>query len=398
MISEKISEETKTILGQLLQIYQMLVNQPDPEEEEEAQKKLLLLLTDFPLDQPELWNKIQDLKKIVEEWDTLDQWYTEVDKLDTMFKKMLQPFFPDIFKEPTQQSKQSESKKDPEPPLNPMKNRIQSRLQAMEDKMFAFVKKEHPQKSPHPAPVHIPLPTPSPDPKSTIQPTPSLTSGLSQQQVRFTPTRSKLQAPKIIIPKMLPKKPQITPQSVPILPVTSDHANEKKPAPPIQEKPLSFSNIESHTINGMNTQPQKPFSLKITQVKSTSRILRPEEVPNLNPTPVAIPITQVAAQREESFPDPKSVPLNHQEDNEKDNAKVLAQSDVDQYEYQNLVQLEAKKIYYSQQIHTLQSDLEKGQISNGDFQHKLSEVNSLLLHCYTDIDSMRHKLKTQEEK
>ena len=380
MISEKVSEETKTILGQLLQIYQMLVSQPDPEEEEEAQKKLLLLLTDFPLDQPELWNKIQDLKKIVEEWDTLDQWYTEVDKLDTMFKKMLQPFFPDIFKEPAQQSKQSESNNDPEPPLNPMKNRIQSRLQAMEDKMFAFVKKEHPQKSPHPAPVHIPLPTPSPTPKPTIQPTLSHTSNLSRQQVRFTPTRSKLQAPKIIIPKMLPKKPPITPQSVPILPVTVDHANEKKPAPPVQEKPLSFSKIESHTINEINTQPQKPFSLKITQVKSTSRILRPEEVPNLNPTPVAIPITQAAM--------PKEV--------QEDTAPDLTQSDIDQYEYQNLVQLEAKKIYYSQQIHTLQSDLEKGQISNGDFQHKLSEVNSLLLHCSTDIDSMRHKLKSQE--
>ena len=100
----KLSEETQTILSQLLQIYQLLVNQPDPEEEEEAQKKLLNLLTDLEgqLDSPELWEQVKTLKTIVEKWDTLESWYTEVEKLDVLFKEMLKPFFPEIFKDNSQ--------------------------------------------------------------------------------------------------------------------------------------------------------------------------------------------------------------------------------------------------------------------------------------------------------
>lgn len=424
----KLSEETQTILGQLLQIYQLLVNQPDPEEEEEAQKELLNLLTDLEgqLDSPELWEQVKALKTIVEKWDTLESWYTEVEKLDVLFKEMLKPFFPEIFKDKSQESIQKESdplaKTEPKPtdaPTQPMQDRIQSRLQAMEEKMSAFVQKEHPQK------VATPLPTPKP--KETLLAggrikaggRPPTHSELTKHNVQFTTKtkRPKLQAPKIIIPKLAPKNPLVTRQSVPAIltdpglldtNVASNlesppiDANTKAPifapVPAPTPAPAPFNSIPhiipSSIENNQKSSTPTPaaFHPKITQIKSSSRIVRQEETPDLNIRQVSAPIPSGNV----SIPnDPsggkKSIPLETHSD------QLLAQSrsDVDQHKYKNLVQLEAKKVYYTQQIQMLQSELENGHISNGDFQQQLSAVNSMLLHCSTDIASLQQKLKKQ---
>ncbi|MHA1745249.1 MAG: hypothetical protein ACTSWW_04580, partial [Promethearchaeota archaeon] len=152
--------------------------------------------------------------------------------------------------------------------------------------------------------------------------------------------------------------------------------------------------ISSSFENNQKSSTPTPavFHPKITQIKSSSRIVRQEETPDLNIRQVSAPIPSG------NVPIPtdpsggkKSIPLETHSD------QLLAQSrsDVDQHKYKNLVQLEAKKVYYTQQIQMLQSELENGHISNGDFQQQLSAVNSMLLHCSTDIASLQQKLKKQ---
>jgi len=366
--------------------------------------------------------KSKSVNNIVEKWDTLESWYTEVEKLDVLFKEMLKPFFPEIFKDKAQEPKQKVpeqvSKTEPIPtdaPTQPMQDLIQSRLQAMEEKMSAFVQKEHPQK------VTTPLPRPQsqaePLAGGRIQPgaVPPTHSELTKHHVQFTTKtdRPRLQAPKIIIPNLAPKNPTATRQSVPAIltdtgifdaNVVSNvesppiSANAKSPAPAPAPAPVPTPvpapfNSRPHSIPKKSSPPSPvPFHPKISQIKSSSRIVRPEETPDLNIRQVSAPILHG------NTPNPndpsggkKSIPLETHSD------QLLAQSrsDADQYKYQNLVQLEAKKVYYTQQIQALQTELENGQISNGDFQQQLSEVNSMLLHCSTDIAGLQQKLKKQ---
>ena len=93
MVSEN-DELLEKEIDKLIEIYEMLISQPTPEEEEEAQRDLLVILRDVKdmLGDFDQFNELDELYKIISDWDTLESWFNEINELEEKLVKFLSKF------------------------------------------------------------------------------------------------------------------------------------------------------------------------------------------------------------------------------------------------------------------------------------------------------------------
>jgi len=79
-------------LSQLNEIYELLMGEPTPDDEINAQKKLITILEDLiKIGDPKLdINLLKETYEIVKNWDTLENWFSEVPKLPDNLKKIVE--------------------------------------------------------------------------------------------------------------------------------------------------------------------------------------------------------------------------------------------------------------------------------------------------------------------
>ena len=88
-----MSEETAKNYDRLKEIYETLIGEPTPDEEEEAQKELITILESLSAADKENNESIETVLNIVKNWDTLEQWFSEVEGLSDAMKECIDNHF-----------------------------------------------------------------------------------------------------------------------------------------------------------------------------------------------------------------------------------------------------------------------------------------------------------------
>jgi hypothetical protein len=191
-IDEILSEE----IDQLETTYELLMNKPQPEQEEEAQKDLVVLFEKMLSkvgEIPEHSSKIKELHDIVKKWDTLDQWFSEVEGLADKMRAYLSQFL--IVKEP--KSPAPIANGSAETKSNGEVDAYQKRMDDLEEKMHLLEEREKNLQEKEAA-------LQKKENASAVKPVKATNSGL----------KSKLLAPKLKIPLVKTPKKIIRPSTV----------------------------------------------------------------------------------------------------------------------------------------------------------------------------------------
>jgi hypothetical protein len=93
--------ENRLVLAEfakLMQVYEVLINLPQPEEEEEAQKQLFQIFTTLKSQLDENSDSSQEISQLLfftKKWDPLESWFTELSDLPRLLRILLKRVLPD---------------------------------------------------------------------------------------------------------------------------------------------------------------------------------------------------------------------------------------------------------------------------------------------------------------
>ncbi len=336
-------------IDKLIEIYEMLISQPTPEEEEQAQRDLLVILKEVKdmLGDFDQFHELDELYQIISKWDTLESWFYEIigleDKLVNFLSKFRHVNKRKDKKEPRElfpisqgkiQSSDSEIDKEKE-------SRMNVTLQTVEKKMKNLMTRDSLIQDYSPPvinqPAHIEIVSKSPTPH----------------------LKSKLVAPKIIIPPVMAPKKKIVPDS------------------------MSYSNLNHQT------QEKDPIKIDYTPPESQSKA---EFHPKINPisstqkTIKIHPITSdqfkntQSSQRSQKSQKSQSIVDSQTEDLNKLSSKEL---------YRELIRLEAKQYHIIKQQKILGEKYNARQISESLFNSTREETNLEVKSCINKINHIK---------
>ena len=331
MVNEN-DELLKKEIDKLIEIYEMLISQPSPEEEEDAQKDLLVILTDVKtiLGDFDQFHELDELFQIIKNWDTLESWFYEINGLEDKLVNFLSKFRSHIKrrqKEPREASipiaegkiKSSDSEIDKE-----KESRMDKTFQTVEKKMKSLMTRDsliHDE----PQQAHIETISKSPHPH----------------------LKSKLVAPKIIIPPVMAPKKRIEPSSMSYS-ITAQ--------PPQEEEPIKIDYIPPEP------QSKSAFKPKINPLSSSQKTIK------INP------ITSDQFKNSQRTVDLQTDDLNSL------SSKQL---------YRELIRLEAKQYHLIKKQKTLQEKFNGRQISESDFNKSREENNLEVRSCINKIQQIK---------
>jgi len=309
-------------IDKLIEIYEMLISQPTPEEEEEAQRDLLVILRDVKDQFGEIdqFNELDELYQIISDWDTLESWFDEIDELEEKLVKFLSKF--------RHVKKRKDKKKNliPESEVYKEKeSRIDRTLHTAEKKMKNLMTRDSLIHVDEPLPAHIETVSQSPSPH----------------------LKSKLVAPKIIIPPVMAPKKRIEPSSM-------NYPNTVQP-----------------------TQEKAPIKIDYTPPESKSKL---EFKPNINPisssqkTIKIHPITSDQFKNSQGTEDLQIAALNSL------SSKQL---------YRELIRLEAKQYHLIKKQKILEEKFNSKQILESVFINSREENNKEVKSCINKIQHIK---------
>ncbi len=198
MRDRKMNPELQNSLEEIKKIFLILTGTPEPEEEEQAQKDLLRIFENLInlVDDEQSKNLASELKTIISNWDTLEQWFTEVEGLSNKLRDLLS-IYTMLDSSKTEESQddilpQGDTDKDEIDEKQQQMNDLEARMKELEEKERLLKQKEMELEKKE---------------KSMTQQSspPKLTSSLS----------SKLAVPKISVPKVSAPKQIVKPSSTP---------------------------------------------------------------------------------------------------------------------------------------------------------------------------------------
>jgi len=319
-------------IDKLVEIYEMLISQPTPEEEEDAQRDLLVILRDVKeiLGDYDQFNELDELYQIITDWDTLESWFYEIIGLEEKLVKFLSKFrhVKKRQKEPREasipithdQTARTYSEFDIE-----KESKIDKTFQTVEKKMKSLMTRDSLIHEDAPAQAHI----------ETV---------LKSSQPHL---KSKLVAPKIIIPPVMAPKKKIEPNSMSYLKITQS-TKEKAPIKIDYTPPESKSKLE--------------FQPRINPISSSQKTIKIH------------PITSDQFKNSQSAKDLQTSDLNSL------SSKQL---------YRELIRLEAKQYHLIKKQKTLQEKFNGKQIGELDFNILREETNLEVKNCVNKIQHIK---------
>jgi len=306
-------------IDKLIEIYEMLISQPTPEEEEEAQRDLLVILRDVKDQFGEIdqFNELDELYQIISDWDTLESWFDEIDELEEKLVQFLSKF--------RHVKKRKDKKKNliPESEIYKEKeSRIDKTLQTAEKKMKSLMTRDSLIHVDEPQPAHIETVSQPPSPH----------------------LKSKLVAPKIVIPPVMAPKKRIDPNSM-------NYSNTPQP-----------------------TQEEAPIKIDYTPPESKSKL---EFKPRINPissSQKTIKIHPITSDQFKNSQSAETVDLNSL------SSKQL---------YRELIRLEAKQYHLIKKQKILEEKYNSKQILESVFINSREENNTEVRSCINKIQHIK---------
>ncbi len=330
MVNEN-NELLEKEIDKLIEIYEMLISQPTPEEEEDAQRDLLVILRDVKdmLGDFDQFNELDELYKIISDWDTLESWFYEIIGLEEKLVKFLSKFrhVKKRHKEPreasipiTQDNIESHgSEIDKEKEI-----RLDKTLQTVEKKMKSLMTRD--------SLIHEIAP---------------------QAHIETIPVsshphlKSKLIAPKIVIPPVMAPKKRIEPDSM-TYSNTTQQTQEKDPIKIDYVPPQTESKPEFHP--------------KIKPISSSQKTIK------INP------ITSDQFKNSQSSSNLQTDDLNSMSSKEM---------------YRELIRLEAKQYHLIKQQKILEEKYNAKQLSESLFNSAREETNLEVRNCVNKIQHIK---------
>ncbi len=335
MVNEN-EELLETEIDKLIEIYEMLISQPTPEEEEQAQRDLLNILKDVKdmLGDFDQFNELDELYQTISNWDTLESWFYEISGLEEKLVQFLSKFrhVKKRQKEPREASisipqdgiETEDSKFDQE-----KESRIDNTFLTVEKKMKSLMSRDNLIRDDAPPQAHIETVS-----KSTHHPH----------------LKSKLVAPKIVIPPVMAPKKKITPDT------------------------MSYSNV------GQQTQDEAPIKIDYTPQESQSKPRpKPEFHPKINPISSSQKTIKIHPITSDQFRNSQST-VDQTDDLNKLSSKEL---------YRELIKLEAKQYHLIKQQKILEEKYNAKQISESLFNITREETNIEVRNCVNKIQHIK---------
>ena len=313
-------------IDKLVEIYEMLISQPTPEEEEDAQRELLVILTDVKdlLGDIDQFHELDELVQIISDWDTLESWFYEINGLE---EKMVE--FLSKFRHVRKRQKDNFEATIPIPQDSNFDRVKESRI----DKTFLTVEKKMKNLMTRDSLIHDDGPQQAHIESVTKSPHPHL--------------KSKLIAPKIVIPPVMAPKKRIEPSSMSYS-ITPQLPQEKDPIK------IDYTPPES--------QSKSAFRPKINPISSTQKTIKIH------------PITSDQFKKSQTTSD---LPP---EDLRSLSSKQL---------YRELIRLEAKQYHLIKKQKILQEKFNGKQISESDFNKSLEQNNLEVRNCINKIQQIK---------
>ena len=335
MVNEN-EELLEAEIDKLIEIYEMLISQPTPEEEEQAQRDLLVILKDVKdmLGDFDQFHELDELYQTISNWDTLESWFYEISGLEEKLVQFLSKFrhVKKRQKEPREASisipqdeiEAEDSKFDQE-----KESRIDKTFQTVEKKMKSLMTRDSLIHDDAPSQAHIETIS-----KSTDHPH----------------LKSKLVAPKIVIPPVMAPKKKITPDTI------------------------SYSNV------GQQTQEDAPIKIDYTPPESQSKSPpNPKFQPKINPISSSQKTIKIHPITSDQFRNSQST-VDQTDDLNKLSSKEL---------YRELIKLEAKQYHLIKQQKILEEKFNAKQISESLFNITREETNIEVRNCVNKIQHIK---------
>ncbi len=318
-----MNESLKKNLQQLKEIYLLLTGTPEPEEEEKAQKDLLDLFKAIKgnegLDESAI-TQIEQISTTIENWDTLEKWFVEVEGLSDQLKEFLDHF--DMLEDLGRQEKKDEQVDVDAQATSSMesgsktvldKNVLEEKQKKLEDieaKMRELEEKERllrekekklREKEKSMGQGEKKTGQSKSKPKSKPKPKP-------KPKLRKSGLKSKLSAPKLKVPKVKAPKKKITPE---------DRSSKKKMKGAFQPAPSSSEELKTETQPSQKDQGQKssqggikidlkasaqpvkinnkPVKIKVPKDKKSGPKIRPVKKPEAKNQSAGVKINPISA-------------------------------------------------------------------------------------------------------
>ena len=335
MVNEN-EELLENEIDKLIEIYEMLISQPTPEEEEQAQRDLLVVLRDIKdmLGDFDQFNELDELFQTIANWDTLESWFYEINGLEEKLVKFLSKFrhVKKRHKEPREASISI-----PQDELETQDSKFDQEKESRIDKTFQTVEKKMKSLMTRDSLIHDEVP-----PQAHIE-TVSKSTHLN--------LKSKLVAPKIVIPPVMAPKKKITPKTMSYSTVDQQIQEE----PPIK---IDYTPPESQS----KPQSKPEFQSKINPISSSQKTIKIH------------PITSDQFRNSQRTEDLQTDDLN------KLSSKEL---------YRELIRLEAKQYHLIKQQKVLEEKFNAKQISESLFNITREETNIEVRNCVNKIQHIK---------
>ncbi len=333
------NELLKKEIDKLIEIYEMLISQPTPEEEEDAQRDLLVILKDVKvmLGDFDQFHELDELYQIISNWDTLESWFYEIIGLEDKLVKFLSKF--------RHIKKRQKEPREATIPVSQVRNerfdlginkeketRIDKTLQTVEKKMKSLMTRD-----------------------SLIQDNipPIIQQQAHIETISKTPLphlKSKLVAPKIIIPLVMAPKKKIEPNSI------------------------SYSNINQQI------QEKDPIKIDYTPPTPSKSQSKPEFHPKINPISNSQKTIKIHPITSDQFKNTQS-----SIDLQTDDLNSLSSKEL----YRELIKLEAKQYHLIKQQKILEEKYNGKQITESLFHSTREETNLEVKSCINKINHIK---------
>ena len=343
-------------IDKLIEIYEMLISQPTPEEEEDAQKDLLNILKDIKekLGGFDQFHELDELYQIISDWDTLEAWFYEVNGLEEKLVNFLSKFRHVKKREKGSNASipipipQNEQNLPDSANVNKNEMKIDKTLQTVEEKMKNLMSRDHLIKKDHQGEIksqaHIET-LPQKNPLSSDKPH----------------LKSKLVAPKIVIPPVMAPKKKIDPKTISNLNINK----QSQAKTPIK---IDYVPPESST--------QSPSPSPPTPKSTTKSEFRPKINPISN-SRKTIKIHPITADQFKISTNPSSVRI--------DNIESLSSKEL----YKELIGLEAMHYHLLKKQKILEEKHNFGQIDDSKYATSREEINLEVKNCMYKIQKIK---------